>query len=70
MRNATAKRKLKILKEKEKSGFALEHRHQPGQVPQYYPMVSINKMLSENRSEASRIQDFDPVKLVQTLDER
>ena len=50
--------------------MAPEHRHQLGQVPQFYPMVSINKMLSENRSESTRMQDFDPVKLIQTLDER
>ena len=39
LRNATAKRKLKILKEKEQLAFAPEKTHQLGTVPQFYPMV-------------------------------
>ena len=33
MRNATAKRKLKIFSDKEKAGNAPEHQHQLGVVP-------------------------------------
>ena len=50
LRNATAKRKLKILREKEKLAFAPEKTHQLGTVPQFYPMVKINRMLNEGRS--------------------
>ena len=49
-RNATARRKLKILKEKEKLAYTSEKTHKLGTVPQFYPMVNINKMLNETRS--------------------
>ena len=54
LRNHTAKRKLKILKEKEKLAYAPEKTHAMGTVPQFYPMVKINQMLNENGSSNSK----------------
>ena len=47
LRNRTAKRKLKILKDKEMLAFAPDKTHDGGVVPQFYPMVKINQMLNE-----------------------
>jgi len=50
LRNRTAKRKLKILKDKEALAFAPEKTHAGGVVPQFYPMVKINDMLNERQA--------------------
>ena len=67
LRNRTAKRKLKILKDKESLAFAPEKTHAGGTVPQFYPMVKINDMLNE-RTAAKMNGDFDAKKLLATLD--
>ncbi len=71
-RALNARRKLKILKEKEKLAFAPEKTHALGTVPQFYPMAKINGMLNDVRSHPSskNMDAFDAERLLATLDEK